>query len=93
MAEFPAKDYQARILLAWHPLVETAGQGYDLTKVDSHASAGDVVAFIEDEDIPVYVRLAVFDVYWRSTTGIFKVAFLISKVPVGGYIDILFLLS
>jgi hypothetical protein len=37
--------------------------------------------------------LAVFDVYWRSTTGIFKVAFLISKVPVGGYIDILFLLS
>ena len=63
LAGFPAKDHQARILLAWHPLVETAGQGYDLTEVDSHASADDVVAFIEDEDIPAYVRLAVFDVY------------------------------
>ena len=63
VAEFSAKDYQARILLAWHPLIETAGQGYDLTKVDSHASADDVVAFIEDGDIPVYIRLAVFDLY------------------------------
>ena len=62
-AVFPAKDHQARILLAWHPLVETAGQGYDLSKVDSHASADDVTAFVEDEDIPAYVRLAVFDVY------------------------------
>ena len=63
VAAFPAKDHQARILRAWHPLVETAAQGYDLDAVDSHASADDVTAFIEDEDIPVYVRLAVFDVY------------------------------
>ena len=63
VTEFPAKDHQARILLAWHPLVETAGQGYDLTRLDSHATADDVTTFIEDEDIPAYVRLAVFDVY------------------------------
>ena len=63
VAEFPAKDHQARTLLAWHPLVETAGQGYDLSRVDSHTSAADVAAFVEDEDIPAYVRLAVFDVY------------------------------
>lgn len=63
VTEFPAKDHQARILLAWHPLVETAGHGYDLAEVDSHASADDVTAFVEDQDIPVYVRLAVFDVY------------------------------
>ena len=63
VAQFPTKDYQARILLAWHPLLESAGQGYDLNKVDSHASADDVMAFIEDDDIPVYIRLAVFDVY------------------------------
>ena len=62
-AEFAAKDHQARVLLAWYPLVETAGQGYDLARVDSHASADDVTAFVEDEDIPAYVRLAVFDVY------------------------------
>ena len=63
VTEFPAKDHRARILLAWHPLVETAGQGYDLARVDSHATADDVTTFIEDEDIPAYVRLAVFDVY------------------------------
>ena len=62
-AEFAAKDHQARVLLAWHPLVETAGQGYDLARVDSHARADDVTAFVEDEDIPAYVRFAVFDVY------------------------------
>ncbi len=63
VAQFGDKEFQARVLLAWHPLVETAGQGYDLGRVDSHASADDVTAFVEDEDIPVYVRLAVFDVY------------------------------
>ena len=63
VSEFPAKDHQARILLAWHPLIETAGQAYDLAQVDSHTSADDVTAFVEDEDIPAYVRLAVFDVY------------------------------
>ena len=63
VTEFPAKDHQARILLAWHPLVETAGPGSDLTRVDSHATADDVTTFIEDEDIPAYVRLAVFGVY------------------------------
>jgi len=62
-AVFAAKDHQARVLLAWHPLVETAGQGYDLARLDSHASADDVAAFVEDADIPAYVRLAVFDVY------------------------------
>ena len=67
VAAFPAKDHQARILRAWHPLVETAAQGYDLDAVDSHASADDVTAFIEDEDIPVYVRLAVFDVYAEAS--------------------------
>lgn len=63
VAEFPERDHQARILLAWHPLVVTAGQGYDLGRADSHVSADDVKAFVGDGDIPLHVRLAVFDVY------------------------------
>ncbi|MGI9599503.1 MAG: hypothetical protein ACR2QK_25285, partial [Acidimicrobiales bacterium] len=63
VAQYPAKAYQSRILLAWHPLIETANQGYDFGRADSHAGQDDVIAFIGDRDIPVYVRLAVFDVY------------------------------
>lgn len=61
--QFADKDYQARILLAWHPLVETAAQDYDLSRADSHAGEDDIAAFVEDEDIPAYIRLAVFDAY------------------------------
>lgn len=60
---FPVRDHQARVLRAWHPLVDTAGQAYALGRLDSHVSADDVKVFVADADIPVYVRLAVFDVY------------------------------
>lgn len=63
LLDFPAVHHRAQILLAWHPLVDTANQGYDLGKVDSHVSADDVIAFVDDQEIPTYVRLAIFDVY------------------------------
>jgi hypothetical protein len=35
LREFPTTYHQAQILLAWHPLIDTANQGYDLDEVDS----------------------------------------------------------
>lgn len=61
--QFPDKEFQARILLAWHPLLDTANQDYNLDKADSQVKKGDVKAFLSDEDIPLHVRVAVYDTY------------------------------
>lgn len=61
--QFNEKNYHAEILAAWHPFIETANQGYDLSKVDSHAGEADVLAFVTDPDIPLHVRKAVADIY------------------------------
>ena len=55
-AVFGEKDLQHRVLSAWGPLIDTANQGYDLTEADSVVGEDDVAAFVEDSDIPVYVR-------------------------------------
>lgn len=61
--QFPAKDYQHRVLSLWHPLLDTADEGYDLGEADSVVGDQAVLAFINDQELPLYARLVVFDVY------------------------------
>jgi hypothetical protein len=63
LAAFAVVDYRYRALAPWHPLLDTAAEGYDTTRTDSRVDSGDVNTFIADPDIPLHVRVVVYDLY------------------------------
>ena len=60
---FPVVEFNHRVMATWLPLLDTADEGYDLSRADGRVGERAVATFIADLDIPFHVRAVVYDVY------------------------------